>query len=134
VVNARISGGIVANGPAFLSICGSDVAGPSGGPALSVSNAAVAVRIGDPATGCAGNRIAGTVNLTANLAVTFGANQVMGTPGNGNVNVTNGGPGNTVIKANTISQALNCSGNTPAPTNAGQPNSAASKTGQCAGL
>ncbi len=30
--------------------------------------------------------------------------------------------------------ALSCTGNAPAPTNAGQPNNVPSKTGQCAGL
>ena len=72
------------------------------GPALTVSNATVPIRIGDPATNCAGNRFAGTVNLTANSTPTLGSNQVVGASGNANVNVTNGGPGNTVLKDNTI--------------------------------
>ncbi len=129
VTTARIHKGIVADSPGFLSICGSEVAGPPPAQALGVSNAAVPVRIGDPATGCAANRFAGTVTLTANLAVTFGANSVSHA-----TTVTNGGPGNTVIKANTFFATLACSGNTPAPTNAGQPNTAPSKTGQCAGI
>ena len=82
-----------------------------------------------PAAGCAGNRIAGQVTLTANLAVTFGANQV-----SHNLTVNNGGPGQTVIKANTIVGTLACSGNNPAPTNAGQVNTAGAKTGQCTAL
>jgi len=89
----------------------------------------VPIRVGDPANGCAGNRFAGDVNLTSNLSVTFGANIV-----SSNVNINTNGPGNTVIKANNVNQALNCTGNNPAPTNAGQTNTAGSKTGQCAGL
>jgi hypothetical protein len=94
-----------------------------------VSGATVPIRIGDPASGCAGNRFAGDVNLTSNLAVTFGANTV-----SGNVNVNTNGPGNTVLKANNVFAALGCTGNNPPPTNAGQPNTAASKTGQCVGV
>ncbi len=131
VVGARISRGIVADNPAFLSICGSDVAGPppSPGQALAVSNAAVPVRVGDPAAGCAGNRFAGHVSLTSGLATTFGANVVSHT-----ATFTGGGPGATVVKANTVFGTLACTGHDPAPTNAGQPNTAGAKTGQCTGL
>jgi hexosaminidase len=89
----------------------------------------VPIRIGDPATGCAGNRFAGHVNLTANLGVTFGANRVTHS-----ATVSNGGPAATVIKANTVFETLGCTGNSPAPTNAGQANTAGAKTDQCAGL
>ncbi|MEA2687095.1 MAG: hypothetical protein QOE93_2290 [Actinomycetota bacterium] len=129
VTNGQITRGITVNGPSFLSICGSRVSGPSPGVALSVSNALVPTRIGDPVTGCAGNTFAGQVNLTSDLAVVFGANTVSHT-----VTVTGGGPGNTVVKANNIFGTLACSGNAPPPTNLGQVNTAASKTGQCAGL
>jgi len=129
VVNSSISRGVTANAPSFFSMCGASVSGPSPNQALGVSNATVPIRIGDPAAGCAGNRFAGDVNLSNNLAVTFGANAV-----SNNVNVNNNGPGNTVIKANTVYQVLACAGNSPPPTNAGQVNTAASKTGQCATL
>jgi hypothetical protein len=127
VTSSRITQGLVVNAPVFLSVCGSDVSGPPPNQAVSVSNAAVPVRIGDPAAGCPGNRFAGSVSLTTNLAATFGANIVS----NG-VNVT--GNGATTIKANTILGPLACSGNDPAPANAGQPNTAAAKTGQCTAL
>lgn len=95
-----------------------------------VTNADVPLRIGDPATGCAPNRVAGDVTLTGNRAgVTFGGNLV-----SGDVTINNNGPGNTVVKGNTISLTLACSGNEPPPTNAGQPNTAGTKTGQCATL
>lgn len=129
IVNSQVSRGITANAPAFLSVCGTQVSGPSPGVALSVTNAPVPIRVGDPATGCAGNRFAGQVVLTANLAVTFGANTV-----SHNATIDNNGPGNTVVKANTLFGTLACAGNSPPPANAGQPNTAASKTGQCAGL
>jgi hypothetical protein len=129
VVDSQISRGVVVTNPSFLSICNTQVSGPSPSAALSVSNAAVPIRIGDPATGCAGNRFAGPVVLTANLAVTFGANTA-----SANVTASNGGPGNTILKANNVFGTLGCSGNNPAPTNAGQPNTAGSKTGQCTGL
>jgi len=127
VLNAKIHRGVVVDNPRFLSICGSDVAPPStGAQALGVSNAAVPIRIGDPATDCAANRFAGRVHLTANLATTFGANSVSHA-----ATINNGGPGATVIKANTFFGSLGCTGNNPAPTNAGQPNTVGSKTGQC---
>jgi subtilisin-like proprotein convertase family protein len=129
IVDSRITQGVTVDAPSFLSICGSQIAGPPGGQALGVSNAAVPIRIGDPASGCAGNRLAGDVNLTGNLAVTFGANIV-----SRHVSVNSNGPGATVIKANNIFGMLSCAANNPAPTNAGQVNTAGSKSGQCAAL
>jgi hypothetical protein len=129
VVNSQITRGVSANAPAFFSMCGAQVSGPAPATALSVTGATVPIRVGDPATGCAGNRFAGHVVLTGNLAVTFGANTV-----SHNATIDNNGPGSTVVKANTLFGTLGCAGNNPAPTNAGQVNTAATKTGQCAGL
>ncbi len=129
---SKVYRGITANDPAFLSVCGTEVSAPTPvatNTALSVANAQVPVRIGDPAAGCAGNRFAGQVTMTNNLATTFGANMVSHT-----ATFTGNGPGNTIIKANTFFGTLSCSGNVPAPTNAGQPNTAANKVGQCAAL
>lgn len=131
VVNSQISQGIGADGPAFFSLCGSQVSGPASipGRGVVVRNAAVPLRIGDPAGGCATNRIAGDVILTGNTAgLTFGANVV-----SGNVTV-DGNAGSTVLKANSIFKALSCTANNPPPTNAGQTNTAAAKAGQCAAL
>ncbi|MFN2505694.1 MAG: beta strand repeat-containing protein [Acidimicrobiales bacterium] len=131
VVGSRIARGITADAPSFFSLCGTEVSGPSPTPgvALSVTNATVPIRVGDPASGCAGNRFAGHVVLTGNLAVIFGANAV-----SHNATINTNGPGNTVIKANTVSGTLACSGNNPPPTNSGQVNTAGAKTGQCAAL
>jgi hypothetical protein len=131
IVNSQITRGITANAPGFFSLCGTKVAGPMPAPttALTVTNAAVPVRVGDPASGCAGDQFAGKVVLTANLAVTFGANIV-----SESATIGNNGAGNTVVKANTLYGALACTGNNPPPTNAGQSNIAGSKSGQCSAL
>jgi len=132
VLTSKINRGITADNPAFFSVCGSDVSGPSTTPGrgIAVSNAGVPLRIGDPANGCAANRVAGDVTLTANTAgLTVGSNIV-----SGNVTLTNNLNGIDTVKANTIYGALGCSGNNPPPTNAGQPNTAGSKSGQCAAL
>jgi hexosaminidase len=43
--------------------------------------------------------------------------------------------GSTVVSDNHISGPLSCTGNSPAPTNAGHPNTASGpKSGQCSGL
>ncbi|HJV09341.1 MAG TPA: SBBP repeat-containing protein, partial [Acidimicrobiales bacterium] len=127
VVDSQITGGVTASGPTFFSMCGTQVAGPPPATALSVTGAPVPIQVGDPAAGCAGNRFAGQVVLSGNVGVTFGGNTV-----SHNATVDNNGAGATVVKANTVFGTLGCAGNNPAPTNAGQPNTAGAKTGQCA--
>ena len=129
IVNSKIYRGVVVDQPRFLSICGTEVSGAPSAQALGVTGAAVPVRIGDPANGCAGNRFAARVNLTGNLATTFAANGV-----SANLTVDGNGPGSTVLRANIVLGTLACTGNDPAPDNAGQPNTAGAKTGQCAGV
>ncbi|HVL05012.1 MAG TPA: PQQ-dependent sugar dehydrogenase [Acidimicrobiales bacterium] len=129
VVDSKITRGITADGPSFFSVCGTDVSGPAPAMALSITNAGAPVQIGDPAAGCAGNRFAGPVRVAGNRAVTFGANTVTH-----NATIEGNGPGSTVIKANDVFGTLACSGNNPAPTDAGQSNTAGAKTGQCTAL
>ena len=129
VVNSQISRGVTATAPGFFSMCGTQVSGPPPATALSVTGAPAPIRVGDPAAGCAGNRFAGQVVLSNNLAVTFGANTV-----SHNATLDHNGPGSAVVKANTVFGTLGCAGNNPAPTNAGQPNTAGAKTGQCAAV
>lgn len=120
VTNSEVHGGIVANNPAFFSLCGSRVNAPIGNPAqgVVVTNAAVPLRIGDPAKGCAPNRVVGDMTLTGNTAgLTLGANEVTR-----NVTINNNVNGLPVVKANAIAGTLACAGNNPAPVNAGQPN------------
>jgi hypothetical protein len=133
ITNSQVTQGITADAPSGFSLCGSAVSGPSSVPGrgVVVRNAGVPIVIGDAANGCAANRVAGDVIVDSNrVAVTVGNNTVSGT-----MTVVNNTGNAPVVKANTMSRgALVCSGNVPAPTNAGQANSAAGKTGQCAAL
>jgi hypothetical protein len=132
LVNSRVANGIVATNPSFLSICNSQIAAPSGNPSqgVVVTGATTPLRIGDPASGCAGNRVAGDVRLTGNTGgLTLGANAV-----SGNMTVDNNTVGLAVVKANTVYKVLGCAANNPAPVNIGQTNTAPTKTGQCVGL
>jgi outer membrane protein assembly factor BamB len=131
VSGSRITNGVLASAPSYFSLCGSQVAAPAGNPSqgVVVTNAQSPVRVGDPAVGCAGNRVAGDVSLTGGIAgLTLGGNTV-----SGNARVDNN-PSLAIVKGNTIFATLACSGNTPPPTNSGEPNTAAAKTGQCAAL
>lgn len=130
VERSSVSGGIAANDPTFFSVCASSIAASSPNQGVVVQNATVPVRIGDPARGCAGNRISGGVRLTGNqLGLTLGSNLV-----SGNVTVSDNTFDAAVVKANRISGTLACTGNSPGPSNAGQPNTARARTGQCATL
>jgi hypothetical protein len=132
LVNSKVTNGIVVTNPSFLSLCNSQVAAPAGNPSqgVVVNGATTPLRIGDPANGCAGNRIAGDVRLTSNTGgLTLGANTV-----SGNVTVDNNTVGAPVVKANNVFKTLACAGNNPAPVNSGQANTASTETGQCIGL
>jgi hexosaminidase len=124
--DAVIAGRVIADRPAAVRLCGSDVAGSRYNPAVVINGSSGSVILGDPASGCAGNRFRSDVILTANQSVVFGGNTAT------YVTVSNNGPGGTVLKGNTVTR-LSCSGNTPAPTNAGQPNRG-SRRSQCASL
>lgn len=128
-VNARIRGAVAADSPAFFSMCGTWVDGRPAARALTVANARVPIRAGDPAAGCAGNGFIGSVALSGNLAVMVVANHVTG-----DLVVDGNGPGNAVVRANQLTGTLACAGNAPAPVNLGQPNTAAAATGQCLAL
>jgi hypothetical protein len=132
LVNTKVTNGIVATSPSFLSVCNSQISAPTGDPTKSVvvTGSSTPLRIGDPASGCPGNRIAGDVRLTGNTGgITLGGNVI-----SGNVTVDTNTIGTTIVKANSVFKALGCAGNDPPPVNNGQVNSAASKTGQCSGL
>ncbi|HJV08471.1 MAG TPA: hypothetical protein VJ653_02290, partial [Acidimicrobiales bacterium] len=131
VTGSQVFNGIVANGPAFFSVCGTQITAPFATPmqGIVVTNATVPLRIGDPAGGCALNRVAGGISLTGNTSgLTVGSNIVTRDV------VVNNNAGAIVIKGNTVGGTLGCTGNNPPPTNAGQVNSAGTKGGQCAGL
>jgi hypothetical protein len=109
---------------------------------LNVSNTTGFIVVGDHGddgpSGCSGNTINGGVPQGNNASqIEVGGNKIGGalilTDSTG---VTNPGPytENRVseIEANHIGGSLNCSGNTPGPTNDGQPNTVTgSRNGQC---
>lgn len=82
-----------------------------------------------------GARVQGTVTVspggvTAHTAgFTIGSNLV-----SGNVTANDNAVGTGAIKANNIVKALFCAGNDPPPVNAGQPNTAVTRSGECAPL
>ncbi len=129
ITNSTVSGGVKSDGAVAFTLCGSDLKDPGAGPTLSVTNTTGAVRIGDPASGCAGNAIAGNVKVATNSGgVVFGNNFV-----GGNATFTANTSGPIVIKNNFIGGVLACTTNSLV-SNAGQPNAASNKTGQCTGV
>lgn len=126
VLASEVRGIIAAVVPASIRLCGSQVVAPAGSAALDVWGAVEAVRLGDPANGCAGNRFVGDVTLRANSGVNVVTNLV-----SGKLTVDANGPEAVAVKANVVSGALACADNDPAPTNGGLSNTAGSKTGQC---
>jgi virginiamycin B lyase len=105
VDNSQLTGGVSANGPGVIRICGSLIR--SGG--VTVKGATDVVQLGDPNARCAANYITGSVTLTNNSAPT------------------------DVVGGTRIDGSLNCSNNATAPTDGGQPAVVAGqRTGQCA--
>lgn len=88
---------------------------PTSSPSVArqACSATAPFTLGDTAAGCAQNRVAGDISRSSNFDNNAGA---------------------TVVKGNQGFGDLACSGDSPAPTNAGQTNTAPSKTGQCAAL
>jgi len=133
VANSQLYKGVSANGATFVQICGSKLSPPDAvTPAVNIVNSTGSVTVGDTAVACAPNTIAGSTNMSTNGAdLTLGNNT---TSAGVTVNNNTGAP--NIVKGNSILQGtLACSGNTSAPTNAGQPNTVpGGKSGQCAGL
>jgi hypothetical protein len=143
---STLNGPLSADGPAGLAVCGSTVSGPA-----SVTGAAGPVLLGGPAgTPCAADTVTGLVTLTGGAGgVSLGTANISGparVAGNsGRVIVsgnTIGGPasitdntGGTLVLGNSVNGTLSCSGNNPAPTDGGKPNtSTGPATGQCSRL
>ncbi|HEX3540315.1 MAG TPA: DUF11 domain-containing protein [Acidimicrobiales bacterium] len=132
VIHSTITGSITATNPAGFSACQSNLA------AVTITGATGFVLIANPGDDlCLGNKINGAVSLTSNTGgVEVSHNVIVG----GSMylrNNTGGGPfaedNSPEIEANQLSGSLICSGNSPAPTNDGQPNTVTgARTGQCA--
>lgn len=132
IVDSSVRGAVQADGGAAgLTICGSTVTGK-----LTVRGATDFLLLGDTVEeGCFGNRFNSGVTLTGNSGgLNLGDNTI-----GGGVIVTNNvgtgpGPNHTrpEIEANSIKGKLECSGNDPVATNDGRPNTASSRTGECA--
>ncbi|MFL6109749.1 MAG: hypothetical protein ACJ786_00125 [Catenulispora sp.] len=131
LVGSVVQGRVTASSPGAITICATDVR--SG---VRVMRATGFVLIGDPGDdGCAGNTIGGSLTLTKNQGgLEVSHNQkldnvtLIGNVGTGPF------PDDAVpeVEANSITGALVCTGNNPAPTNSGLPNTVAGgRTGQC---
>jgi hypothetical protein len=121
ITNSRLNGGITATGASAFSLCGSQVHG-----SVTIEKSTGFVLIGDPGDdACAGNTLNGQTRLLDNLgSVEVGHNDlshltVSGTRGTGPFAEDS----SAEIEGNTIRGSLICTGNVPAATNDGQPNS-----------
>jgi hypothetical protein len=128
IIGGRVTGAVQVSGAMGFLVCGSTITG-----ALSVQASTGPVIIGDvlyDGVACAANTLTGAVTLTQNTGqVVLGGSTVTGA-----VSVTSNVGGSTVIESNHITGPLAYSGNTPAPTDGGFPNSVVgSRGGQCAG-
>ncbi|GAB7184733.1 hypothetical protein ATKI12_4564 [Kitasatospora sp. Ki12] len=134
ISGSTVHGAVLFSGGTLFGMCGSTVTGTT-----NVHDASGFVLVGDPGDdGCAGNRIGGSLLLGDNhggLEVVAnqvgGSVQVQGTTGTGPFPEDT----RTEIEGNTIGGALLCSGNNPAPTNDGHPNTVSGqRLGQCSNL
>lgn len=129
--NSSIGGSIAGDNGGSFDLCGSSVSGN-----VSIQRASGFVRIGDPGhNACSGNSIGRSVTLSSNGAgYEIGHNPGIGgnvtlTGNNGFSSVDDGG---NEIEANVIGGRLDCQGNTPSPTQDGQPNTiSGGRSNQC---
>jgi hypothetical protein len=108
--------------------------------ALNVTGASGFVLVGDPGDdACAGNQLLSSVDLIGNQS---GVELSHNTRISGNTTLNNNvgsGPlaedAHPEVEANRMLGALSCSGNSPTPTNDGQPNTVSGvRSGQCSGF
>ena len=120
---ATVSGPVTVAAGAGLYATGSEISGP-----VTASGAGNVL--------LCGTTVSGPVSVTGRTRVWLGnpAGECAPSTIKGPVAVQNT-TGSTIVSGNRISGPLACSGNSPAPTNAGQPNSVSGpKSGQCARL
>jgi hexosaminidase len=125
-----IGGGVFAAKPsgtagaaANIAMCGSQVNGQ-----IQISATTSLVMLGDGRS-CAGNTLWGPVSIDGTGGGVIVADNRVG----GALSLTNNRP-TTTVSNNRIGGIFGCSGNSAAPTNAGRPNTAPVKSGQCSGL
>jgi hexosaminidase len=121
---SEFRGTVTASGADNILLCGTTVSGP-----VSVTGG-TRVWLGNHNGECAPATVMGPVKVSGSVGqVTIDGATVAGPL------VLQNNTGSTIVSGNHISGPLSCTGNSPAPTNAGQPNSASGpKSGQCAGL
>ncbi|HEY1635366.1 MAG TPA: hypothetical protein VGF64_11450, partial [Acidimicrobiales bacterium] len=126
--HSQINGAVSSNGATAVRICASTVNG-----AVSLTKTSGFVLIGDGGdrddsmAPCGGNVIKQSVTITKSSgSVELGGNTITGAV---SVTGTTGAPAE--LERNHLTGALSCTGNVPPPTDDGQPNVAASKSGQC---
>jgi len=134
LVGAHVNGPLRASGAGAVALCDSRINGP-----VSVNGTTGFVRIGggsdDPVVSCMASTLQGPLTLNGNK----GGVEVEGATIAGPLRLTNtsgAAPGEDSaapeLEGNTIGGPLSCSGNTPAPTAEGQPNTVRGpKAGQC---
>jgi hypothetical protein len=148
ITGSSIGGAVLPGRGEAVEVCGSSVGGALGtsqpeaglqvcastiGGAITASGSTAFVVVGDPAQGCATNK------LTTQGASLFSSDHAgLDVSGNviwGSLRVTaSGGSGAPIVAGNTVGGALGCDSSNPAPVDNGLPNKVSgAKTGQCAG-
>ena len=121
---SEVRGALTASGAVNVLLCGTTVSGPAS------LTGGTRVWLGNHNGECAPATIKGPVRVTG----TTGQVTIDGTTVSGPLVVQNNTAA-TIVAGNHIGGPLSCAGNSPAPGNAGQPNTASGpKSGQCAGL
>jgi hexosaminidase len=121
---SEIRGPVTASGAGNVLLCGTTVSGP-----VSLTGG-TRVWLGNQNGECAPTTVGGPLRVSGSVGqVTIDGSTVAGPV------VLQNNTGSTVVSGNHISGPLSCTGNSPAPTNAGQANSVSGpKSGQCARL
>ncbi|MEO3875598.1 family 20 glycosylhydrolase [Nonomuraea sp. B12E4] len=121
---SEVRGPLTASGALDVLLCGTTLSGPA------TLTSGKRVWLGNRNGNCAPATIKGPVSVTG----TTGQVTIDGTTVGGPLVLRNN-TAPTILAGNHIGGPLSCTGNSPAPTDAGRPNTASGpKSGQCAGL
>ncbi|WAL67898.1 serine hydrolase [Amycolatopsis cynarae] len=150
---AQVGGPIVITGQNGLLAAGATIAGPiraSGGRGMELCDTTVAgattvsgmngpITVDGPVSACPPSVLQGPVVLSGNTGwIGINGARIDGSlrvTGNTTIQKTTSAPSETAIQANSINGSLVCAGNTPPPSNNGQPNTVrGAHVGQCAAL